>query len=220
MPTKERVLIGIAQTSHKTRHQLIFKLLLFPPLIIFTTFVLHLSLDILAQESSLVILLSQGNTLLAQNSIRSSQVKEQVGQSISVDIISASQLHRLSRSKTKSDSLSLPLVDSFSIRLFHQFKHLGDACVECLECVEVLPVERQGLDACGAGDDLLGNVGDVVDLEAQREHILGELGLGEAGGVGVDFGLLEDGREGVEGILGQDDGRVVECVAHGDLIRE
>lgn len=55
-----------------------------------------------------------------------------------------------------------------------------------------------------------------MDLEAQGEHVLGELGLGEAGGVGVGFGFLEDGREGVEGVLGQEDGRVVECIAHDD----
>lgn len=79
-----------------------------------------------------------------------------------------------------------------------------DAIVELLKGFLVV-FHRHDVGAGEAGDGVLGCVADALHLEAQREHVwvetgLGELGEGDVVFFGVFFGLFEHESQGVQAL--------------------
>lgn len=141
-------------------------------------------------------------------------MEENVGNSETLNKVAGLHVSALSGSETNGDDLVGALVNGGLVSLFDNLEDLGDAGLVLLKVGAVVAGEGEGLDAGGAGNELLGEVGHEEDLEVQVEHVGGQLGLGERRGIGVGRGLLEDGREGLESLLGVEDGGVVESVAH------
>lgn len=145
-------------------------------------------------------------------------MEENIGNGVSLSKVAALHVSRLSRSEANGDDLVDALLNELPVHLVQHLENLRDARLVALEGVAVLAGQCEGLAAGEARGDLLCCVGCEVHLEAQVEHVLGQLGGGEGGGVGVGLGLLEDAREGVQSILGVEDGGVVEGVAHDGRI--
>lgn len=141
-------------------------------------------------------------------------MEEDVGQNISVDVVGAAHGEGSQRSHADVNGLVLALVDDVLAGRGEDLLSLCDAGVAVGVRLDLaLPGVR--LSAGQAGDELGRGVGDHLDLEGQRQHVGVDAGVEEAGTVGSSLALLENAGEGLEGVLGQRHGGVVERVAHG-----
>lgn len=148
--------------------------------------------DVLSDESGEVVHLAQRNTLLSQDIVSSNKVEEQVGGGIARDVAGAGKLSILAGSQTKRNNLSNTLVDEILVGLGQELLDGVDALEEVGKGLHVV-LELLRLGAGGARKSLLGNVGDEVDLEGQRKHVLVDAGFGESGGIGSRLSLFQDG---------------------------
>lgn len=147
-------------------------------------------------------------------------MEEDVGNAVTLNIVAALHVGALSRSEANGDDLSSALLNELLVGLLNNVEGLGNESVVLLEVGALVARQAEGLSAGGAGDDLLGGVDSEEDLEVQVKHVGSQLGGGERRGTGVRLGLLEDVGEGVESLLGVEDGSVVESVAHDGRLFE
>lgn len=178
----------------------------------------YLHVDVFAKVGAEVVQLANLDTVLADYVVSSGGVEVEVGQNVAGDIVLAREVGALAGAQANGDSLVLARVDGLLGGLGQVLLGNVDAGVEVGKGLERVALERGRLDAGQAGGDLAGEVGDHVDLEGQGKHVLDEAGLGEAGGIGGRLGLLEDGRQGVEGVGGNTDGEVVEAHVGGGRV--
>lgn len=161
-----------------------------------------------------VVVLAQGDTLLAQNVVRSSQVEEDGGQEVAVGVADAGNLDGSAAAQAKGHDLGLALVDELLVGGGEDLLGLGNAA-EAVGVALDLAVPGVRLDALQTRGNLGRGVGDHEDLEGQGQHVLVDGGGQQAGAVGCGLALLEHVGERLEGVSSHGDGGVVERVAHG-----
>lgn len=168
--------------------------------------------NVLAKEGIEVVHLAQGDALLAQDVVGGREVKVEGRGDVAGVVDESHHLGRLATAQTHGELLARASVDGLLGALLESSAGDVDAGVKVGKGLEVALIDG-GLFAAKAGGGLDAQVGDNVDLDRERKHVLVDAGVGERGRVGSSLTLLEDGGQAVENLESLANGDVVE--AHG-----
>ena len=173
----------------------------------------YLGRGLLVEEAAEVVLLAERDALRAQDGIGHVEVEEEVGQAVAEAVLAGGQLQGALTAQAQLDLVVLAAVDVGGLDALQQVERLLHARLQLRHrALVVLPVGE--LRARHAPQAVLGRVRRHLHLEAERQHVLRQLGSHiavrvEALLLGVRLGLSQHGSEG---------GEAPRPEGHGDLV--